>query len=157
MVVAWCWRTGCRWMGEGPAVSTDRRGGLRPSWRAVVGRSAGGNGDESCFGGGWTSDNLSGARFECISVWPFTWFGTVAKKPVRAGGPHAPALIADTGDISGRGGYTLHLALAARDAPDLPDCALAAQGAQHLPDSPVAGGVLYMNNDGVFAGGRASG
>ena len=48
-------------------------------------------------------------------------------------------------------------ALAARDAPDLPDCALAAQGAQHLPDSPVAGGVLYMNNDGVFAGGRASG
>ena len=48
-------------------------------------------------------------------------------------------------------------ALAARDAPELQDCALAAQGVQHLPDSPVAGGDLFMNNGGVFAGGRAGG
>ena len=43
------------------------------------------------------------------------------------------------------------------DLPDLPDCALTALGAWRLPDSSVAGGVLYMNDDEVFAGGRASG
>ena len=52
-------------------------------------------------------------------------------------------------------------ALVAQDASDLPDCVLEAQIAQHSPDSPVAGGDmggdLYLNNDGAFAGGRASG
>ena len=48
-------------------------------------------------------------------------------------------------------------ALVAQDASDLPDCVLEAQIAQHLPDSPVAGGGLYLNDDGAFAGGRASG
>jgi len=48
-------------------------------------------------------------------------------------------------------------ALVAQDASDLPDCVLEAQIAQHFPDSPVAGGDLYLNNDGAFAGGRASG
>ena len=43
------------------------------------------------------------------------------------------------------------------DFPDLPDCALTAPGVWRLPDSSVAGGDLYMNDDEVFAGGRASG
>ena len=57
--------------------------------------------------------------------------------------------------ISGKGGPGLRPV--AQDASDLPDCVLEAQIAQHLPDSPVAGGDLYLNDDGAFAGGRASG
>ena len=48
-------------------------------------------------------------------------------------------------------------ALVAQDASDSPGCVLEARIAQHLPDSPVAGGDLYLNDDGAFAGGRASG
>jgi len=43
------------------------------------------------------------------------------------------------------------------DFPDLPDWALTAPGVWRLPDSSVAAGDLYMNDDEVFAGGRASG
>ena len=48
-------------------------------------------------------------------------------------------------------------ALVAQDASDSPDCVLEARIAQHLPDSPVAGGDLFLNDGGAFAGGRASG